>query len=291
MKNIKRIVWNELNGSVAFVFTIISVVLAIIAAIDIDSNFNYKFCISAILVGITALIFFVIYIVKTKKLRKTNNLTLKIGITKVNVFYGDIFSASNDGNKIIPVNEYYDTITDKDKRIIKPDSLHGIYLDNNYKTKESRSKLHSDIDKFLAKTNFEINSTRKVGYKKRYPLGTIYPDDDFYLLSFTKFDDDNRAYIPSYKDLVLCFLNMWNNIDILGANKNIYLPLIGSSPLSKINDVELSNQELLITMLETLKLSKVRISKSSSVNIVLYKKSEEDLGIDFVSIREKYKNH
>lgn len=287
MKKYIQIAWKELEGAIALTFTILSVFLGVLAFLNFKCEFNYKMWVSLTALIGTFFVFIFLFINKIRKLKKLNSINFEIGKTKVNIYYGDIFSDNNHGNKIIPVNEFYDTITDKSKNVIKSSSLHGIYLNTRYETPESRSELHTKIDNFFAKSYYGVENSRKVGYKKRYQLGSIYPDNDFFLLAFTKFDVDNRAYIPSNKELTLCFINMWNNVDIYGAAENTFIPLIGSSDLSKVKDAKLSNQELLNVILDTFKISNVRIPK---LNIILYKKEGQDnLGIDLALVKERYK--
>lgn len=280
-----RLIWDELCIYISYIFAVESIVLATISTLPISQYWIMGLSIG--IVGITIIILLIKFIYEVIKLKNTDKVTLNISGSKVNIYYGDIFSEENKGYKVIPFNEYFDTITKKESHIIEPSSLHGIYLDKFYNTEKSREELHTRIDEYLIDENKSINSTRKNGYITKYELGTIYPNGDYLLLAFTKFDQDNRAH-TTYKDLTSCYIRMWNNIDIIRGNDKVYLPLIGGSGLTRFDDGQLSNQDILITLLDTFKISRVKFKEPANVNIVLFKKDGEDLGIDLTLIRERY---
>ena len=124
---------------------------------------------------------------------------------------------------------------------------------------------------------------RKIGYKEFYELGTLFKDNDYLLMSFTKFDKYNRAHIK-YSEMVTSFINMWFNIDTVKGNKKVYLPLIGSG-ITRFDDGEVTDKEILISLIDTFKISRVKFKYPADVNIVLYKENQD---IDLVLIKEKY---
>ena len=95
------------------------------------------------------------------------HITIKIRNTRIIITEGDIFA--QEGKKIIPANEYFDTIVDD--KIIAKTSLHGQYITNYVKNikkfdwetkalekltqKEKKAKkLHINLEPYFKKTTF-----------------------------------------------------------------------------------------------------------------------------------------
>lgn len=259
-----------------------SIVLALISVLAIDSDL--KSIISLILVIVISIIYIIIFIYKFKKIKKCNRITLNFDSSTINIYEGDIFDIQNNGFKIIAFNEYFDTITDDESHIIDPNSLHGKYLNKFYENNDSRDAFHKKVISQLRENKVYTNINRKKGYKEAYELGTLLVDGEYLLLSFTKFDDDNRAHIK-YSEMVNAFIKMWFNIDKVKGNKKVYLPLIGSG-ITRFDDGYVSNQEILIALIETFRISRVRFRHPANVNILLHNSNSE---IDLASIKEIYK--
>ena len=167
--------------------------------------------------------------------------------------------------------------------VIDKESLHGIYLNKFYKTEKSRKDFHYRIESSLEKYRSFENVNRRLGYTQAYKLGTLFEDKDFLLMAFTKFDKDNKAHVK-YSEMVTSFIRMWFNIDKVKGTKKVYLPLIGSG-ITRFDDGEVSNTDILISLIDTFKISRVKFKHPANVNIILYGK---ELGIDLVSIKERY---
>ncbi len=87
---------------------------------------------------------------------------------KAKIFYGDLFKS--EGIIVIPVNDYFDTIVDN--KIVSSNTLHGMFIQSVFGGNEAELKrqLKRELDKYEP---LEINSGRKSGNKKSYPLGTV----------------------------------------------------------------------------------------------------------------------
>ena len=280
-KSYFKIIWKSLESSLSIIGLILSVVLAIIPILPILNE--YKIIISCLFPFIVFLVYVVIIIYKYINFKQTKSITIKFHDSKVNIYYGDIFSKENDGYKVIAFNEYFDTITDDELHVIDKESLHGIYLNKFYKTEESRKDFHYRIESSLEKYRSFENVNRCLGYTQAYKLGTLFEDKDFLLMAFTKFDKDNKAHVK-YSEMVTSFIRMWFNIDKVKGTKKVYLPLIGSG-ITRFDDGEVSNTDILISLIDTFKISRVKFKHPANVNIILYGK---ELGIDLVSIKERY---
>ena len=225
--------------------------------------------------ALLALLFFILLFVANKKAR----VTLKINNSKVNVFFGDIFSQK--GYKIIAFNEYFDTIVDD--RLISENSLNGQYIKKYVPDVAELDKLIIR-DRHIKEPLYSVtNASKKYGKRTKYHLGVICKNGDYFLLAFSHFDEQNRAYL-SLQEYTACLMKMWSEIDALYGGKTVSIPLLGSG-ITRFRDCEMTNQELLEIILWTLKISKVKFTYPSTMNIVL---SESCKGkIDLYSLKEE----
>ena len=188
----------------------------------------------------------------------------KIRGNKVIIKVGDIFE--QEGWKVIPFNEHFDTAVDD--IVIAHSTLNGIFLDEHC----NKEDVESAIEKYAYLQDNE-----------KYPLGTIIPYQDYMLLAFTHFDKNNKAYID-VTEYESCLLKMWTSIRKIYAGKSVSLPLIGSG-ITDIYDVgEKNNTDLLKCILCSLKNSKLQAT--STINIILTAEAMEN--IDMNEIRTLY---
>ncbi len=206
-----------------------------------------------------------------------NNLKqiiLNINETKIIIEEGDIFKCQ--GFKVISFNEFFDTQVDN--KIISDTSLHGMYINNKYKdVKELDSKIINDSHL----SNCMISGKelpRKEGKKIRYRLGSICVDTDFFLVAFSRFDKNNKAFLEM-NDYFNCLLNFWKECDIFYSGKDINLPLLGSGITRFPNNNELTNQELLELLILTFRLSKIRFKNNSKIKIILTEKVIKEINL------------
>ncbi|MGI5845974.1 MAG: macro domain-containing protein [Alphaproteobacteria bacterium] len=215
--------------------------------------------------GIVFLIgMFLWYCYKWKKANKLRQIKLTINNSTVEIFEGDLFK--QNGIKIVAFNEYLDTeVSDK---VISETTLNGKYL--KYYA-GNITKLNQNMDKcsHLKEMQCGKESNRKNGKVIKYKLGTIFVNDDFFLVAFSHFDKDNRAWItmPEYTS---CLLEMWNEVDKFYNGKTVVLPIIGSG-ITRFKEGYLSTQELLEILLWSLKLSKLKFKYPSTLQIIIHK--------------------
>lgn len=256
------------------IFSIISAVTGFVLAITgVPSNFNI-----AILIGFIIL-FAIIYIILFCYYKFwCNHIEFKIGKVNLNIKIGDIFK--ENGMKVIPVNEYFDTQVDN--IIISQNTLHGMYVKEYLKYNDLDS-LNSKIEECLKGCKYEENEKRLNGKKKRYAIGTTININDYILTALTKFDNNNKAYLSMQE--YLKFLNdFWNEINRIHNGRIINVPIIGTG-ISRINPV-LSEQEFLEQIIWSLKTSSLITSKSK-INIIVYTGDKEK--ISFSEIKNRLK--
>lgn len=225
------------------------------------------------------LVIFIVLLIYSLSLRAANNkkvLEEKINDTEIVVKYGDIFE--QQGIKVIAFNEFFDTLVDD--KIISKTTLNGIFIEQYSKGKE-------ELDQAIANENrlsvnlITDNVARKYGGKnKQYKLGSICPVDEYFLLAFSHFDQDNKAYL-TVEDYISCLMHMWNELDRFYAGKSISIPLLGSG-ITRFNDIQIKPQKLLEYMLITYKASMVNL-KNIKVTFVLDKSLTDK--IDLYNIR------
>ena len=230
---------------------------------------------------ITGLIFFglmiIIFLSLWYQANQTESIKLKIKGLKVNISYGDLFNS--DGLKLIPFNEYFDTLVDN--VIIAENSLNGKFIKSKY---SDISILDSQIQAKLNEKTFDLNSERTLGKQNKYKLGSIIEVENNYLLTaFTHFDSQNRAYL-SKSEYLLCLDNLWKEMNRVYAQRNINIPLLGSG-ISRIGN-DLILQDYLEQILNSLKLSDIDNTHDTEINIILHESVKQD--INLFEIKSKY---
>lgn len=205
-------------------------------------------------------------IIAYAKANKANvEISLKIRGIPIIIKEGDIFSEV--GWRVIPFNEFFDTKVDD--VVIASNTLNGQLIMNHI----------NDIDDLRnsiknAKDTRHLHHTIKGG-RKCYPLGRIIPYQQYLLLAFTHFED-NQAFL-THNDYEKCLRTMWKEIARVYANKPIVLPLMGSG-ITRFNDIsEKNNFHLLRCLLCTLKTSLVQINQP--ITIVLTRQTLDDINL------------
>lgn len=253
---------NKLYGIVISWMSTISSILLILFDIPEKYKNNGK------ILGVYSILLVLVYIFIWVYANKKKNAKLTVNTNTVFIKEGDIFKQK--GLKIIPFNEYFDTVVDD--KLISSNSLNGIYLKNYV---DDIKKLNYDIknDKRLSGLYEVVDEKRLSGKRWKYPLGSIYKNESFLLLAFSKFDKENRAYLDK-SSFLECLLNMWNEIDINYSTYDVYIPLLGSG-ITRLKGVNLTEQELLELLLISLKLSSIKFK--SNISIIIHKSKIENI--------------
>ena len=255
-----------------FALAFTSIVALLLAFVDFDAQVR-------IYMGIGFLCLLVLlYISMLIASNKLSRVKVRINGNNVSIFYGDIFKQSDI--KVIPFNEYFDTKVDD--KIISHASLNGKFIDNHFKDVYNLDRIIS-TNEHMKKCMHE-RVKRNCGKNIRYELGSICSVDEYFILAFSHFDENNRATLTT-EEYLSCLIRMWNEIDILYALKSVSLPLLGDG-ITRFKDNVLTSQELLNYILLSLKLSKIQFK--SSINIVLTQATHGK--INLFSIKEVWNN-
>lgn len=245
-------------------FSVISGVLSFILLFNIvpEEYKEYLKCFGYATFILLILIYFILWL-------RANNLTnVKIDIdgSTVNIKSGDLFL--EDGFKVIPFNEYFDTIVDEN--IIASSSLNGIFIKNHLTTSVN------ELDNFIVqKTNNEDleseNSFRKLGGKTvKFKLSTIFVFNDYLLTAFAKFDEHNKAVL-SMSEYIEFLINFWDRVNRVYAQKSVSVPIFGSGITRIKEHKNISDEDLLKIMLWTFKLSEMKFKHPAKLSIIIHK--------------------
>lgn len=212
---------------------------------------------------IFTVILVLIYIGIWIRANTVKRVELSINNSVFEIKEGDIFEESS--LKVIGFNEYFDTKVDN--KIISDKTLNGIYIK---KCVDDLLKLDLDIekDKHLGKNKDSINANRVEGKKQKYILGSIFKNEKYLLTAFSKFDDDNRAYLLM-KDYIDFLIKFWDEIDIIYNGESVSIPLMGSG-ITRFKEYSLSDQELLELLIWSFKISRNKFTYPSKVSIIIH---------------------
>lgn len=256
------------------VLSVISVLTSIIF-LFIDIPQGSKFYIGIICIIALVLIYCGLWILANR----TSSITLTINNSKLEICEGDIFIES--GFKVIAFNEYFDTLVDE--VLISKNTLNGKYLIDKY-PEPCQLDDRIESDEHLKLCIIETGVIRR-GKAAKYKLGSIYKDGEFFLLAFSKFDTENRAYLE-IDDYVNCLMNFWNECDIHYAGNSVVLPLLGAG-LTRFHGYEnMTEQEILETIIWTFKTSRIRFQYPAKAKIILTKNALSK--IDLYKIKKQY---
>lgn len=247
--------------------------LAFVSGVSIIASFffvavevsdQYKVCVLIAILLSLLLVYFIMWVLANKTVSKKMN----INGSPLEVKVGDIFEEGE--LRVINFNEYFDTIVD-DKLIAKT-SLNGMFLET-YISDITALDTAIEQDSHLARG--EGNASRKSGKKIRYKLGSIHVAGDNLLVTFSKFDKDNKANL-SMREYINCLMTFWDEIDRVFAGKSVSMPLMGAG-MTRFKGADVSEQELLDLLIWSFKVSRVKFKYPAKVTIVIHESAKDKI--------------
>ena len=107
-------------------------------------------------------------------------------------------------------------------------------------------------------------------YTACYASGTMITRNGFFLMAFAKLNQDGLGEI-SYKEYLECLNLLWSEINNYYGQKDVHISIIGSG-VTRMNDIELTTQELLDTIIYSYKLSRNKIKSPFKLHNYVQKK-------------------
>ncbi|MBS0250830.1 MAG: hypothetical protein JSR78_07165 [Proteobacteria bacterium] len=233
-----------------------------VVVIFFDIPTDWKLKLGCAFLALLALVYVVIWL-------RSNNLKsidIKIEGSEVAIKTGDIFE--QPGLKAIAFNEYFDTQVDN--IIIAETSLNGVFIQKHLGV--PLSELDHYIEQYAFDDNEVLtdNLARKQGKKKRYQIGTICLYKDYLLTAFSKFDQNNKAFLtmPEYLEFLITF---WDKVNKLYAQQSVSTTIFGSGITRIQGHKNISDEDLLKIMLWTFRISEMRFKYPAKLTIVIHK--------------------
>jgi len=214
---------------------------------------------------IFAAILLIIYAFLWLKSNYLEEVNLDVEGSIVSVKKGNIFK--QPGFKVIAFNEYFDTQVDD--KIISQQSLNGIFIAKHLDIPVS------ELDKYIENYSFDDdetldeNTARRFGKKKRYSIGTVCVYNEYLLTAFSKFDEQNRAWLtmPDYLGFLIRF---WDKVNRVYAQKSVSVPIFGSGITRIKEHKNISDEDLLKIMLWTFRISEMRFKYPAKLHIIIH---------------------
>ncbi|MBL0317339.1 MAG: hypothetical protein IPP69_16850 [Flavobacteriales bacterium] len=236
-------------------------------------------CLRVVIGLALAVLLIVLYIMMWVNANQAKATSLRINNSDIEIKCGDIFKA--EGLKVIAFNEYFDTLVDD--RIIAASTLNGKFILSNADLAQKIDR-SIEADSRLQTKVVEINQNRLAGKSIKYELGSLHQFGDYLLAAFTRFDQDNRAYL-SMRDYVDFLINFWNEMDVLYAGKSVSIPLLGSGITRFKECGDISEQELLELLIWSFKISRIKFPYPSKVTILIHESIMDK--INFYKLKEQ----
>lgn len=219
---------------------------------------NKKYCAAIINICVFILILIVWYIIASNLTEKK----ISISGTQLTIKFGDLFT--ENGNKVISCNEYFDSIVDE--KLISSKTLHGQVI----------NKYIKDIDDFDNKILSDMgcnasilsqNKKKTLGKTTRYKLGTCFKYGEFIFVAFSKFDDQYRAHLdlPNY---LYCLANFWGELNRVYNGEDVIIPLLGSG-ITRFDNNRITKQEQLSLLVDSLRYSNLSFTHDAKITIIL----------------------
>lgn len=194
-------------------------------------------------------------------------ITIKGKNYTIQVEYGDILNIKNC-KKVINFDECYNTKVGDLPSDIKSTSICGQYLLKNPDI---------DIEKLIDNVNLkQARTNSKFKNKTRYQSGKVVPNGDELLMAFAKLDENGVGKFFTFKEYIDCLSILWEEIDKYYGQKDVCVPILGSG-LTRINDHQLTQQELLDIMIMSYKLNTHKIKNPYKLRIICRKKDDFSL--------------
>lgn len=215
------------------------------------------------------IVFFVAYIlialIYGVYLKCRRKVTIKGKNYSIIVEYGDIFKIKK-AKKIIPFDECFTTEIGTEPYQINKDSVCGQYLLNNATL---------NIQNLIDSSNLVKKGKSQYCSKCRYESGRILNNGEYLLMAFAKLDKNGLGRMTR-KEYVDSLEILWEEIDKYYGQNDVCVPILGSG-VTRINDMPLTQQELLDIIITSYKLNVKKIHNPTKLRIICKKREDFSL--------------
>lgn len=285
MKKVRELVvrkrfWKEAFLLPGCVFYLTTIVLTFLTEVPFVQKYKVVLFVALLIISMLSIFFFLIYKVRIRSVKLTINHSV------VEVGFGDIFKQRVNDFKVIPFNEFFDTVVDG--KIVSSHSLHGEYLLKKYADPVSRENLD---ERMMEDSGLRGNM---VGFQKfrdgkgkcvQYKLGTVFKDDDYFLVAFSKVNDRNEAGL-SLAEYVQCLLSFWEEVERYREGQTVVVPLFGTG-ITRYQNFTATHQDLLEILIWTFEKSKVHYKTPAKVKVVIHESHQKEIDFDRLKALEE----
>lgn len=206
-------------------------------------------------------------------------VSIRIEGTDVDIRTGDIFEF--DGLKVIPFNEYFDSIVDE--RLISSSTINGKFIKKFFANDLSVLGDHITRFRFDSDSVVEEGVVRDLGKNVRYRLGSICVWNDYLLTAFSRFDSNNVATLtmPEYLEFLI---NFWDRVNRVYAQRSVAVPVFGSGITRIKGHRGIEDEDLLKIMLWTFRISEMRFSYPARLTIIVHPEKIDKINLLDISM-------
>lgn len=213
------------------------------------------------------IILFGVIIIRIIYLKLRKKVIIKGHNYRIDIKYGDIFE-EKECKRVIPFDECFTNTVGERPSDIKPNSICGKYLET-----------HPNLNIELIIKNAGLHPEKKksrFNNQECYMSGKIAPNGDDLLLAFVKLNKDGLGEF-TYKEFCDCLSILWKELDKYSCQKDVCIPILGSSTNTRIGGKNYTQQEILEIILHSYMLSEYKIRKPNKLRIICYKSDEFSL--------------
>lgn len=119
---------------------------------------------------------------------------------------------------------------------------------------------------------------RKAGKKVKYKVGTICVYKDYLITAFAMFDDNNRANLtmPEYLEFLI---NFWEKVNRVYAQQSVSTTVFGSGITRIKGHKNISDEDLLKSMLWTFRISEMRFKRPAKLTIAIHREKIDQINL------------
>lgn len=256
--------WTDFSRIISILCGIISF---LVIFIDIPENLRIACGLSF---GFILVCIFVVMLIRANCV---NERVLIINQTKFIIKFGDLFE--EPGLKTITFNEYFDTAVDD--KLVSSNTINGKFLKrSDIDVNEIDQLIESDMN--CRKNILAVNNDKILGKKKKYALGTCTKYKEYILMSFSRFDDDYRAFLH-LDDYFSCLLKFWAEVNRIYNNQDVVLPLFGTG-ITRLNSGNpITCQKAMELIVRTFGYTNYSFSHECKITLVLSPKLKSEIDL------------